>query len=418
MEKNIKQLEVPNLWKIFSSGVKTRIVWIASFSVCTLIFIYQSYDRLQLFLDNPKSAFVKLLFAEKLLFPAVTICPGYIFRYSVTKRFKPMDTIGCFPGQKVCKWDFAWNMATVSENIIRECYFQKHWRCSPGLEKRGKWSRFFSSQGRCFTYKSGEYVNCGGDLNALEMSIDPMTWDKSGVLLFSGIRMYLHNDDEIPLIEIHGININEGASASYALELTQYDRINDEKNPCITTANYSRSRCIMNCIHDQTISAAQVYCKAPFMNEIDLKYCDNRKEIGALMTAHDNIINNGSFWNFCSRQCPELCRRVVYTPITSSLGFTQSKNESLIKIKIYFRDMWLQTISEVWDYNFEKLVANVGGSLNLFLGASFITIIQICDVSLFKSLSRLFKFKNSLVTYRQETALEKKIKNGKVPVVW
>lgn len=39
--------------------------------------------------------------------------------------------------------------------------------------------------------------------------------------------------------------------------------------------------------------------------------------------------------------------------------------------------MWLETITEVWDYEFDEFIADVGGSLNLFLGASFITVIQV-----------------------------------------
>ena len=70
----------------------------------------------------------------------------------------------------------------------------------------------------------------------------------------------------------------------------------------------------------------------------------------------------------------------TYTPITSSLGFTHT-NSSMVNVTIYFTDMWVERIIEQWDYNIEEFVSDTGGSLNLFLGASFITLVQVSSLN-------------------------------------
>jgi hypothetical protein len=55
---------------------------------------------------------------------------------------------------------------------------------------------------------------------------------------------------------------------------------------------------------------------------------------------------------------------------------TQDVLDNNIIIQAYFRDMYVQEISMVPDYDFWSLLADVGGMLGLFLGASIFTIID------------------------------------------
>jgi hypothetical protein len=116
--------------------------------------------------------------------------------------------------------------------------------------------------------------------------------------------------------------------------------------------------------------------RAPFMKSFNVKTCRTRKDISHFRAVFQRVVNNGSIWSECTRECPEPCLQRTYTPITSSLGFTHT-NSSMVNVTIYFTDMWVERISEQWDYNLEEFVSDTGGSLNLFLGASFITLVQV-----------------------------------------
>jgi hypothetical protein len=220
-------------------------------------------------------------------------------------------------------------------------------------------------------------VSSGGDSNALQLQVDPMLWDKSGEILFNGIRVYIHNPKEIPLVEINGININGGSTAHFALRVKEYQRVDDRKHgPCTNDANYVQSKCILKCIYDTTRERANSSCGSPFMKDFEVKTCRTRKEISFFNENFQYLIYNGSIWKGCVHHCPQLCAQRIYTPITASLRFS-STNNSLVNVTIYLKDMWMETIAEEWDYNFDDFISDTGGSLNLFLGASFYSIIQV-----------------------------------------
>ncbi|CAL8113361.1 unnamed protein product [Orchesella dallaii] len=311
-------------------------------------------------------------------FPAVTICPGYQFRASVLRAKEPDDRYGCRPGFKYCSWVAPWNLATHTETIIKNCQFQRK-ACNPGTEQLGKWTRKLTSLGRCFTYNANSSVQSGGVSNALQISVDPMLWDQYGIAIFNGIRVYIHNASEIPLVEITGLNLNQGSTVHFSLQVKDYDRVSSAESLCTSDSTYDESRCIMRCIYKTTMILSNNTCGAPFMQEFKTKVCRTRKEIAFFNENFQKLIYNGSIWNKCVGGCPGTCKKRIYKPITTSLGFGESDSE-LVNITIYFANMWTEKIIETWNYNFEEFLVDMGGSLNLFLGASFYSLIQIIDL--------------------------------------
>jgi len=53
--------------------------------------------------------------------------------------------------------------------------------------------------------------------------------------------------------------------------------------------------------------------------------------------------------------------------------------ENFVKINIFFKEMNYESIDQVPGYGFSSLLADIGGNMGLFIGASVLTVIELFD---------------------------------------
>uniref|UniRef100_A0A915B0T2 Uncharacterized protein n=1 Tax=Parascaris univalens TaxID=6257 RepID=A0A915B0T2_PARUN len=119
-------------------------------------------------------------------------------------------------------------------------------------------------------------------------------------------------------------------------------------------------------------------CTFPYMDKIrnvSLPSCD----AGILVKHYRNTVNAESYF---SHDCTLPCTRWEYTIVvdrTEGPPTDESDNRSAYAFRadISFNDLQYEEITEVHVLSFFGLLAQIGGQLSLFLGASIMSIIQV-----------------------------------------
>jgi hypothetical protein len=118
---------------------------------------------------------------------------------------------------------------------------------------------------------------------------------------------------------------------------------------------------------------------------------------------------SGDIKSVCGTKCPLECDSVKYNMYTSateypSMAYTEllmqnpviqakyaskpsdltygSLKRNLVQISVYYGDLGYQQFDEMEKMNLTDLISNIGGTLGLFLGMSFLSFMEIIDVLL------------------------------------
>jgi hypothetical protein len=116
--------------------------------------------------------------------------------------------------------------------------------------------------------------------------------------------------------------------------------------------------------------------------------CASGDDYSALITAVSNRMSDGirPVEDIAKEQCPQLCTKLHYTIQLQVPG-----NDKPDKAAFYFENQhtcsWevvmttdsVQVTSQFYLYNVGSLIGELGGSWGLFLGASFITLLDLTE---------------------------------------
>ncbi len=149
------------------------------------------------------------------------------------------------------------------------------------------------------------------------------------------------------------------------------------------------------------------------IEEIIMQNCNCSSQLGKLLDCFINekvgkcifnlyyayILKNLTLPSDCIRKCPLECDRYTYTINQNYLGLisneywdsmnltTFQQNNNIVVINTYFSSLDYLFISEIAKTSPFDLVSNIGGSLGLFIGFSFLNIAEIFEIFLTSILS-------------------------------
>jgi hypothetical protein len=84
-------------------------------------------------------------------------------------------------------------------------------------------------------------------------------------------------------------------------------------------------------------------------------------------------------------------------PFNNSLPLSMDTfSKSILAINVFYKDTFHTEMMEIPEFTGDQLLASIGGNLGLFLGMSFLTLIEIVEI-LFNCLILIFK------TYKKTT---------------
>lgn len=283
---------------------------------------------------------------------------------------------------------------------------------------------------RCFRFNSGR--------NDLGKKVDILSSSESGLLNSLRINMHIEQSEGYDfsqvLIKIHNkssamFNLNDGSyllrTGTYnyfQISRVFYEKLEEPYNNCLKdvrnfkmnktlidymlnlNVTYSRKECIRLCRRLFALEKTDCKCNSTYMNfkrdcagegsvvvEKEIKDCTN------------DFLNNifGKMRDSCLEYCPEECDSIdfiisTYNEIYLNQGnitdsskkffsldkyktYEEVRNNHL-RINVFFDDLKYKLISQHPKIELFNCISSIGGIFSLFLGISFISLIELFEI--------------------------------------
>lgn len=291
--------------------------------------------------------------------------------------------------------------------------------------------------GNCYTFKGQSWKTKDVLRSGLEIELNIEEQQYISLTKSSGIRLVVHNPNELPHPEENGINVSPDFETHVAVTKISHKRLpkpyrdgcreyDSDKNRALEKSQYE---CILSCMHRHSLSMC--CCVDPLLPHEGMRACDLKSEID--MKCLRKVLDALSDRNL-SCDCPMPCISSSYNLLISSsalpsdvgnnrnskLGTLEpecmyefdffnnkiiygdgSENnvsysydfpkvifnyrkrkfvnttKSRLKIKIYFSSLDHAIYSQKATYSAFEFFAHLGGNINLWLGLSIATIFEI-----------------------------------------
>ncbi|CAL1275778.1 unnamed protein product, partial [Larinioides sclopetarius] len=225
-----------------------------------------------------------------------------------------------------------------------------------------------------------------------------------------GARVVIHDPRSLPISREGGFDIRHGDSSSISIRYAEINRLGPPWGRCAKDGDNTTSSYLIKPYN-------QIACERQCMNDVVFQRCKcyhrrfmtgTPSPTGDRVCTHDKDRCFQSVLDDISEEkvkcdCPEPCKEIKYRLTISRSELNKAfvrlvkKAKSLkmvhgvlatvepkfrldlLGVSVFYQDFSINSISETSIYSFEFLIANIGGSLGLFLGASFITFVEIIE---------------------------------------
>ena len=313
------------------------------------------------------------------------------------------------------------NLSLTLEDMLISCNFGFR-DCSA---KDFDW--FYDSKyGNCFKFNGGQ--NSSGHKSNILNSMEAGETFGLKVKLFignddskvescltSGIHVFIHNHTVKPQSHFDGINIASGAETNIIVNRVFDSQLGYPFGDCKSNQDisdtsefyriikdmnviYNQHDCLKLWLQSEIIKMCK--CYYPFVNKLNgtqpcFSFTDADCYLKSVSEFYQTDINKLS--SICSRECDTIKYKlstsfsdfptqiyykyllehpVVKLVFPNGTTFSNLK-KTLISFNVFYDDLKYIKISQKPKMIFEDLVANVGGTLGLFMGISFLTLSEI-----------------------------------------
>ena len=343
--------------------------------------------------------------STSLPFPSVTFCNLNTVRSSVVAGTHA-DFLKWKTGENESITDNHILMKTIEEFVdvgiltLEEMFIWCAWENKP-FPCASRMRELVTRNTKCFTVNAAGastaplMTSGAGEENALMLLIDihqeeNIHFDVNYIRYGAGVDMTVHAQDAWPMTSQQGVALAPGLSHFVSMTYEETTRLSTPyaKEECISSddqPDYNYQKCMTGC----RIEAMFHYCDCndysdcPYATIFKECYNYNRREI---------------LQEKCSR-CLRNCEESRYNLVTSSAVFPakghindliyytglnrtteQDIRDNVLLVKLYFSTLNYEEHVGRESFDRSTLVANIGGFLGLFLGASFVTLCEIGEV--------------------------------------
>ena len=382
---------------------------------------------------------------DRLIFPAVTICNlnGYNLSYleenNLTKIIKtaiydeynikdcPSFVPPNFPRNRTL-YDTVLQTSQPLNNLVEDCHFLGQ-KCNMSSD----FIEYIVPNGKCFTFNGRNAkrnymtVTGGGFRYALELALN-IQQDKFGGSVSGerGALISVHEQDAPARVWETGVTVPVGHSAYLAVTREQIEDKTERGNlECIqpadapqfdlfTSYNYSFSACRGECVTKALVST----CNCLWTNSRDSPYRNcNISDICCIYSVLKK-----------SAECPcsVLCNHTSYEVVPSYSTFPSSTaanaiatsfnvsretvQNNYLKVHVFYKSLSINKEITERSYSFTALIANIGGNMGLFLGASIISLTEFLTMIVDQIKDRLFGIRERKLRLSLDKLLVKKLK--------
>ena len=203
--------------------------------------------------------------------------------------------------------------------------------------------------------------------------------------LSSGLMILIFNSSMNYSIDriFEGIDVSTGLETNIIINRLLINKKEDPYSKCIgdITNNYSN---IVKFILNNGYAYRQKDCFEDCINNLLIEkfgcgYLGCPGEISKNSTMADIATSENSF-KICESKCPLECNSIQYNPVFYHGMLDQiTKNNSLV-LNIFYDSLSYTTIQEIAKMESTDLISNIGGTLGLFLGISFLSFGEIFEI--------------------------------------
>ncbi|XP_033639902.1 uncharacterized protein LOC117300278 [Asterias rubens] len=308
------------------------------------------------------------------------------------------------------------------EDFILECSFN-------GINCLGKNDTFEQIQddkyGNCYTFNkavegtTARHSSQTGEQSGLSLTL--YVEQDEYISLYGqdiGVRVAVTNNEITPALADQGINISPGTDTSIGLKLNVISRkplpygecqvpnatvseIVDGKIVKIETTSYNRQRCLQVCY----LQKVKEICNCAASMELDGDRCkllDTEQDLCKQMIyfLHVHYLLNCS----CETQCedrlfeysvsqsawpseafrPHLLRNIHFiNERTKKIRSASDISRNLVRLKVFYEELNYQETREIEAYSGTSLFGDVGGTIGLYIGFSFLTILEVFELIIY-----------------------------------
>ena len=305
--------------------------------------------------------------------PAVTVCvdPNEIigegaFQSEVTTNFE--DGV-----KRLC------DLNDSSNDIIqfKQCFEKKYLNTSEMIKtillnmtkSTSNWIEKISqfSYGKCQALQHyGELGNDAG-LNALSIQLNPI---RKYVFFLHDPDFFFINQNSIAMPRIEskiGLGGKKMVLKYQHLSALEHILINRESSPCIEDTNYKYSHCIRKYV------LKEAGCSLSFeKNTFDVDGCDSNQKILNFFETYYKLVRADLDQIVKKTGCLSPCSYMEYVLTGEEVYAYEnvSNNKEELTLKLDYASTQLTIKEEILVYPIESFLAEIGGSLGMFLGFS------------------------------------------------
>ena len=287
--------------------------------------------------------------------------------------------------------------------------------------------------GICYTFNSAfnrqsdRYVKRAGSNYGLKLIVNVSQSEYS--LLSSsdvGVKVAVHPREDLPVLE-KGVSIPPGRNGFIAISKVEVTDKTTE-NKCIK----DNGQLTFLSRYGYSISACQTNAFLEHIAQDSVCGCVYINRSSTTNTPNCNITKACCLWKQyrkfipSEQQCPPPCDYTVYNIKPSYSQFPSNElanylaqfydtsaddvQSNMLSINVYFEEIETTTMNTVYAYTFANLLADMGGLMGLFIGASVISLLEVGML--------VFDFLKSLVFTRSVKTAVKTMENRiKLPEV-
>ena len=430
---------IPNI--IRNKFVSIKIVWLVcfviSFGGCAWFMINSIND----YLENHVVTSFRINYVNELTFPVIGICNLNFFNKKLANDFVTKN-VGDKPDMTTV---FPWRFLSLDlyqgnnkfldldpNNILTKCLYS-----TQDCNKTNDFEIYYDYQyGACLRYNSGKNMNgenvdqkkvyASGSYYGLVMEfvIGDVDENNNMFSIDNGFNIFIQNRSVFESYSLEGIKISPGTSTRISLTKNSWRKEPKPYSDCIgdltsidsypsktykqsfsPNKTYSYFECWKKCQGNFFIS----FCNCSIQENVKSHracYSGNNFRQDAICTksAFEIFPTNPIYLKECD--CPIECSNTYYQYSVSSSQFPTRKYSSYLlennliktqypnitthehlkknvaRIEIFFDEMKETVIEESIKTGISDLISNLGGTLGLFLGLSFLSLIEFVEVFL------------------------------------
>jgi hypothetical protein len=286
--------------------------------------------------------------------------------------------------------------------LIEDCWFAYDNLCktNPYLV----FERFYSDNYKtCYRFNSGfdfygnkiaiRYSKMGGRDDSFRLKIRAP----------SGLALWIHNHTYQPRMEWfdnHNSNMNLASTSmetQFIIDKMVETKLSEPYNKCLKDVrsfdknktlidflikdnhSYTQMKCLDYCFQLEYFNKNPCNCTSPAFDSI-WEYCfinkENKSSSGCTLKYKEKFYKK-EIMRICADYCPPECDLITYYISVDSYSYTE-KNSSYIVV--YYRSLRFLSISQQAKSTLVDFISNVGGILGVFIGISFLSIVEIIEV--------------------------------------